>query len=967
MSQVTDRSIDATNDGRLQRLRDLLFERESDVPLDATSLTLAQYAYDASNYRLRPTAVAFPRDEDEVAAVVACAGDSGLSVVARGSGTSMAGNAIGPGVVIDLSRSMCAVIEVRPEERLAVVQAGARLVDVQTAAAQHDLMFAPDPSSGSRVTIGGMLGNDACGNHSVAYGRTSDHVVAVRGVLAGGSPFEATGDGIEVQASDGASSAVDAVVDIAAALGDVVASALGGIRTELGRIPRQVSGYHLHRLLPENGFDVAKFLVGSEGTLAVLTEATLRLVPRPTGSSLVVIGYPDLESAARDVPVILRHGPSAVEAMDQEIVAAVRDRRLLDRVGALPAGRSWLYVEISSGESHVGPAGVDVHPPTERTERVLALLADLEGSSGSTGALLVDTDDRRAALWRLREDGTGILANPRGGPRSVPGWEDAAVAPDRLAEYVHGFEDLCARHGLRGVLYGHFGAGCVHTRIDFDLASGEGVAAMRAFVQDAADLVAGLGGSVSGEHGDGRSRSELLGRMYGAGVLDAFVRVKAIFDPQGALNPGLIVDPASLTEDLLPVPRGTDPFGGVALDAARCVGVGRCVVTQGTGGMCPSYRVTREERDSTRGRARALLELAADPPLDARSVLDTLDDCLSCKACATDCPTGVDIATAKAEFLHEHYRGRLRPLTHYTLGWLPILAKLGQPFASVINAALARQSIRRTAARLSGATEHRRIPPLAPRRATRSAVGAMTGDASGAHVLLFVDTFTRRFHPEVLTDAVEVLTAAGVRVARAPAGCCAVPWISSGQLDVARRVVRRTVNALDGADGTPILVLEPSCAAALVDEPPRLLGDEASTRVAGRIITFEQSLARFARGWEWPPLPAAGLVQQHCHERSVLGSGALPRLRSAGMVDAIAPTGCCGMAGTFGFERDHYDMSMAVAGLDLEPALRRLPEGAPVVADGFGCREQLTHLGQSPQHTAQLIARAMRAGPSSNS
>lgn len=963
MTQAHERPGGAVPDGWLENLLSRVSARGSRLALDTTPLAIAQYSYDASNYRVPPLAVAFPRDERELAALVASVADVGVPVVARGAGTSMAGNAIGPGVVVDLSRSMRRVIEVRPDQRLMIVQAGARLADVQTAAIEHNLMFAPDPSSGSRVTIGGMLGNDACGNHSVAYGRTSDHVVAVRGVLADGSVFEATGHGIEVLDSAVASTSVSELLGVSAELRDVVSSTLGAVRTELGRIPRQVSGYHLHRLLPENGFDVAKFLVGSEGTLAILTEVTLRLVPRPTSSNLVVIGYPDLETAARDVPLILRHGPSAIEAMDQEIVAAVRDHRLLDRVGQLPEGRSWLYVEMASGEPYSGPAGVDVHPPVELSARIDHLLTALSASGRSSGAQLVDSDDRRAALWRMREDGTGLIANPVGGPRSVPGWEDAAVAPDRLAEYVRGFKDLCAQHGVRGVLYGHFGAGCVHTRIDFDLASDEGRAAMRSFVQDAADLVADLGGSVSGEHGDGRSRSELLPRMYSPEILQAFSRVKMIFDPQGVLNPGIIVDPASLTEDLLPVPAEAHDFGGAALHAARCVGVGRCVVTGGTGGMCPSYRATGLERDSTRGRARALLELSADPPIDPRSVLDTLDDCLSCKACATDCPTGVDIATAKAEFLHQHYRRRVRPLAHYTLNWLPTLAKLGQPFASIVNAALDRPRLRRTAARLAGATEHRRIPHLAQRRVTRSAVSALADESREADVLLFIDTFTRRFEPQVLADALEVLTAAGVTVAPAPEGCCAVPWISSGQLGVARRVLGRTVRALDSTGDLPILVLEPSCAAALVDEPPRLLDHDASRRVAARIVTFEQALARLAPDWTWPALPRTGLVQQHCHERSVLGDGALPRLRAAGMMEASAPAGCCGMAGTFGFERDHYEMSMSIAALDLEPALERLQTGAPVVADGFGCRQQLSHLGASPQHTAQLLAGALREAP----
>lgn len=947
-------------------LRRLLSRRAPGLELEESPLARSQYAYDASNYRVRPVAIAYPRNDDDVSAVVATAREVGLPVTARGSGTSMAGNAVGPGVVLDLSRHLNRVVQILPTERTAIVHAGARLADLQAAAGEHGLMFAPDPSSGSRVTIGGMIGNDACGNHSVAYGRTSDHVTRVRGVLADGSRFEAHRGGISVTDPPpfGLTGAL-AESELAARLQEIVATELGVIRTELGRIPRQVSGYHLHRLLPENGFDVAKMLAGSEGTLAVLTEAAVRLVPRPTNSALMVVGYSDLEVAAEDVPTILEHGPSAIEAMDQEIVAAVRDQRLLARMGDLPQGSSWLYVEISSGESFLSPSGVDAHPALDLGSRLAALRDDLARSGRSTGVLLVDSDDRRAALWRVREDGTGLIANPPEGPRSVPGWEDAAVSPDRIADYLCGYRALLQRHGLRGVVYGHFGAGCVHTRIDFDLSSDDGRIVMRQFVEEAAALVAELGGSVSGEHGDGRSRSELLSRLYSPALRQAFAEVKLAFDPYLSLNPGVIVNPSSLTDDILPVPRPGHAFAAVASDASRCVGVGRCVVTTGTGGMCPSYRVTGKESDSTRGRARALLELVADPPLDAMHVLDTLDQCLSCKACATDCPTGVDIATAKAEFLHEHYRLRLRPRTHYTLSWLPVLTRWAQPFAGAINGALGHPRVHRAAAALADMTPQRRIPRLATRREKRNAFARLERTTAEADVLLFVDTFTRQFQPELVEAAVRVLTAAGLEVRRAPAGCCAVPWISTGQLGVARRVLGRTIDALDDPASTPILVLEPSCAAALVDEPARLVPGEASRRVAQRIVTFEQALSTLAPEWVWPDVPSSGLVQQHCHERSVLATGEPGvGLRTAGMADLRSPQGCCGMAGTFGFESRHYEMSMAVAELDLVPALSELSEGAPVIADGFGCREQLKSLGRPAQHTAQLLADLLGDGSS---
>lgn len=919
----------------------------ADAELDTRTVTRRQYAYDASNYRVQPVAVAFPRNEREVAAIVAAAASRGLPVTARGAGTSMAGNAIGEGLVVDLSRHMNRVLEVRPDERIAIVEAGARLLDVQREAGRHGLMYAPDPSSGSRVTIGGMLGNDACGNHSVAYGRTSDHVLAVRGVLSDGSALEA-GSGRLV---------VDGRPEVQEKIERLIARNLAAVRVESGRIPRQVSGYALQRLLPEKGFDAAKFLVGSEGTLAVMTQATVRLLPRPDATATIVVGYPDLEAAADDVPMLLTHGPSAIEAMDEEIVAAVGDARLREALGSLPPGRSWFYIELTQGESFISPSGADVHPDRDLGSRADALLADLRAAGRSTGAELIADGARRAALWRAREDGAGLLANPASGPRSVPGWEDAAVPPERLGEYVRGFRGLLARHGLRGVLYGHFGAGCVHTRLDFDLATPAGVSAMEVFVRDAAHLLAGLDGSVSGEHGDGRSRSELLGSMYSPQMLCLFREIKAIFDPEGALNPGIIVDAAALVDDLLPVPTAEQP--ALVHGAARCIGVGRCVVTTGTGGMCPSYRVTGEEIDSTRGRARALLDLMAVPPIAPDDVLSTLGQCLSCKACATDCPTGVDMATYKSDFLHEYYQGRIRPWAHYSLDWLPVLAAAAQPFAAAANAVTRSPRAHRALARAAGVTSERALPALAPRRSVKRALSGV-GPADGADVVLFVDTFSRRFEPEVVAAAARVLSAAGLTAGLAPSGCCAVPWTTSGQLGVARRVLRRTVTRLATAGERPIVVLEPSCAAALVEEGPRLLDGPDAGRVASRVRTLPQVLGELAPEWRWPDLPAEGVLQQHCHERSVLQSSRPGEaLRAAGMSDLAQPAGCCGMAGTFGFQSDHYAMSMAVSELDLGPALEASPD-AVVVADGFGCRSQIRHLGREPEHLATVLDRALR-------
>ncbi|WP_112265996.1 FAD-binding and (Fe-S)-binding domain-containing protein [Lentzea terrae] len=935
-------------------LERLLNEIAPGMRLETGAGGTAAYSYDASNYRVPPLAVAFPRSTEDVRAVLRACRELDVPVTARGGGTSMAGNAVGPGVVLDFSRHLNQVLDVDVNSRTARVQAGIVLDDLRDAVAPHGLTFGPDPSSHSRCTIGGMIGNDACGNRSVRHGRTSSHVESLEIVTADG--VHAVADRTGLRAADPADEA--RVAELATQVRRLITDNLAPIRTELGRIPRQVSGYQLHHLLPENGFDLARALVGTEGTCAVVVAATVRLVTIAPASALLVLGYDDVVDAAEDVPEILPWSPTAVEGMDEAIVATMRARRGPESVTGLPSGRAWLYVELD-GENE-----------TDVQVRAGELLDTLKALGRMRDGRVIDTEAQRRSLWRVREDGAGLAARLVDGGESWPGWEDAAVAPERLPGYLRDFRALLSGHRLTGVLYGHFGAGCVHVRIDFDFATDTGRAAARRFLREAAELVVRHGGTLSGEHGDGRARGELLEIMYSPRVLTAFAGFKQIFDPDGVLNPGVIVAPAALDADLaldVPQPDGrptlfTFPHDddGFAGAARRCVGVGRC--RSHTGGvMCPSYRATGEENHSTRGRARLLQEMLRGETVRdgwrSTEVRDALDLCLSCKACSTDCPVGVDMATYKAEFLHQHYRGRLRPRSHYSLGWLPLTSVLAGYVARPLNAVLG-GPLGKLAAKLGGITTRRTIPSFASRRALRKVLRHKAGKPA---VLLFVDSFTRAFRPQVAAATSRVLDAAGLPCEPAGGLCCGLTWVSTGQLSVARRVMARTVARLDRGRhrDLPIVVAEPSCAAALKRDVPELLGTDAARRVAARVHTLTGALTDLSTSDWRADVPDSVMLQTHCHEYATFGARR-PRdlLRRLGVRKVTEAEGCCGLAGNFGFEAEHYDTSMAVADLSLRPRLDEEPD-AVVVADGFSCATQIDHLagglGVRALHLAELL------------
>ncbi|MCX5297648.1 FAD-binding oxidoreductase [Streptomyces sp. NBC_00193] len=964
---------------------------------------------DASNYRRVPVGVVAPRDAEDVAAALAVCAAAGVPVVPRGGGTSIAGQATGLGVVLDLTRHMNALVSLDPAARTAVVQPGLVLDRLRDAARPHGLTFGPDPSTHSRCTLGGMIGNNACGAHSVAWGTTADNVAELAVTAYGGSSHR-LGTGWR-GAPDG--------------LRELVSQNLAVLRTGMAGgaadgFARRISGYgDLDALLPERGTRVARAFCGSEGTLGVVTEAVVRLVELPAAPALAVLGYADESAAAQAAAGLLGYGPLTVEGMAADLVGGA---------AGLPRGGAWLFVEMRD----------------EGAARAL-----LRASDAVDGLLLTDPAAQRA-LWRIREDAAGTATRMPDGTMAWPGWEDCAVPPARLGAYLPEFRALLAEHGLRGSPYGHFGEGCVHVRIDFDLVTAPGVARFRAFSSDLADLVVAHGGSLSGEHGDGQARAELLPRMYGPSVIGLFETYKRVWDPAGGMNPGILVRPARLDENLrfASLPPAL-PFAG---EVARCVGVAKCRSTEvgGPGVMCPSYRATGEERHSTRGRARLLHEMLAGEIVTggwrSAEVAEALDLCLGCKGCRSDCPVGVDMAAYKAEFLHHHWAGRLRPLSHYALGglpgWLRLIAglRLARPLNLVSRflripglersrplPRLARTPFTRgwrAMVRSAGRSPLPALPPFpglrpdpspgaaplpgasprtpAPqtpegldfrRRQPKSAspafearglgrsprgsgaqprgtVEGRVGDLApqGAHatvVTVWPDTFTEYLAPEAGHAAVRVLRAAGLEP-RVQTGrvCCGLTYISTGRLDTARRVLRRTLDAVGDPQG-PLTVLEPSCAAALRTDLPALLPeDPRAPRLAAAVRTFAETLEEYAPHWQPPRLdrPVAG--QTHCHQHAVLGDAADRRLRERAGLTGELSGGCCGLAGNFGFEPGHHEVSVACAEEQLLPSLRAAAPGTEVLADGFSCRTQIAQLaGGRARHLAEVLAEGLPEGP----
>jgi FAD/FMN-containing dehydrogenase/Fe-S oxidoreductase len=889
--------------------------------VDDSSLARSLYASDASLYRIPPQVVVRPRDTDEVLAAMAVAREAGIPLTMRGAGTSIAGNAVGPGIVLDTSKHLNRVLHVDVERRTARVQPGTVHATLQQQALPQGLRFGPDPSTHTRCTIGGMIGNNACGSRALGYGRTADNVEGLHVALADGS----TG---WLGASPPSGSAGPAQAD---RLLQLVDEHLGLVRTEFGRFGRQVSGYSLEHLLPENGRRVDRFLAGTEGTLGVVLEAEVRLVEDAPFRALAVLGYPSMADAADAVPALLEHGLTACEGLDHRITDLVQG------APELPPGQGWLFAEV-----------------TGSTEDEAASRAQAVSASAGVPHRVVTDVAEQLALWRIREDGAGLAARSLSRPAHA-GWEDAAVPPERLGAYLRDFDALLREAGLDGVPYGHFGDGCVHVRIDFDLYDGPGRRGYREFVEAGAELVASYGGSMSGEHGDGRARSELLDRMYSAEALALMRAVKHLLDPSDLLNPGVLVDPEPLDAALRLEAPARGPLALLFPEVHRCTGVGKCVADNtATGGvMCPSYLATRNEKDSTRGRSRVLQDVATGRlPVDDDAVEQALDLCLSCKGCARDCPTGVDMATYKSHWLAAKYDGKRRPLSHYTLGRLPRWAAITPP--RVANRMLRSKVLGRVAKAAAGVDQRRSLPsfstePLRRGRSTR---------ADAPDVWIWADSFTNHFAAHTGRAALDLLAAAGIRAEVIPEpACCALTWITTGQLDRARKILGESIPRLHAyvASGVPVVGLEPSCLASLRSDAAELLDDPRAHEVAEGVLTLAEFLT--ARGWTPPDLTGVRVVAQpHCHHASVIGFGTDRALLERAGAEVTVLGGCCGLAGNFGVEKGHYETSVAVAEHTLLPAVRSAPEGTVVLADGMSCRIQLDDLADVPAvHLAELL------------
>ncbi|MBX5482703.1 MAG: FAD-binding oxidoreductase [Myxococcaceae bacterium] len=934
---------------------------QGEVRFDAQAR--AMYAVDGSNYRQVPIGVVVPKTVEDVVATVAACRRFGAPVLSRGGGTSLAGQCCNVAVVIDWSKHLNRILEIDPERQSARVQPGLVLDVLRKAARAHGLTFGPDPATHTHCTIGGMLGNNSCGTHAQQAGRMAENVRSLE-VL--------TWDGLRLKVGPTSDEMLQEILRAGGRRAEIYRGLIAlrdryadEVRARFPNIPRRVSGYCLEQLLPENGFNVARLLVGSESTLVTILEAELELIPEPKARALVVVGFDGIEDAADHVPMVLESAPIALEGIDGKLIAFEKLKRMNpESIPDLPPGDGWLMAEFG-GDSQ-----------KEADQKALDLIDLLERRLGRRPPFKrFDVEAEAQDIWQIREAGLGATARVPNRPDSWEGWEDAAVHPDRLGAYLRDFRRLLTDFGYDTSLYGHFGQGCVHCRIDFDYKTAEGISRYRAFVEAAADLVVRYGGSLSGEHGDGQSRAELLPKMYGERLVRAFGELKAIWDPHGKMNPGKVVFPYRLDENLrfgvgyAPKEPKThfayrEDDGSFIRAAERCVGVGKCRRLEG-GTMCPSYRVTRDEQHSTRGRAHLLWEmLRGDVIRDgwrSEAVKDALDLCLACKGCKSDCPVNVDMATYKAEFLSHYYAHHPRPLNAYAFGLVMYAARVAGRVPGLADLGLRTPGLSAWMKRVLDVAPERALPlfgaPSFQRRVRRRA----RRNEGGPRVVLYPDTFNNYFHPETAMAALDVLEAAGfdVHVPR-QATCCGRPLYDYGMLGEARRQLRRVLDTFreEIRGGVPFVVLEPSCASVFRDELKNLFPhDLDAERLARQTFVLSELLRRHAPGFVPPALEGPAVVHGHCHHKSVLGFDDEKQLISDMKLDAQFPdTGCCGMAGAFGFEKDKYAVSMACGEQVLFPAVRAAPPGAELIADGFSCRTQLEHgVGLRADHLAEVI------------
>jgi FAD/FMN-containing dehydrogenase/Fe-S oxidoreductase len=930
----------------------------------------ALYATDASNYRQVPIGVVIPRDADDVVAAVEICRAHQAPILSRGGGTSLCGQCCNVAVVLDFSKYMNRVLRIDEQARVAIVEPGCVLDDLREQAARHGLTFAPDPSTHNHNTLGGMIGNNSCGPHSVMGGETVHNVIELEVLTYDGLRMWIGGEGsYERMLRSG-----ERAADIAMRLKSLAGRNAARIRERFPAIPRRVSGYNLPALLPENGFDIAKSLVGSEGTCVVVLQAKLRLLPNPKCRALVVLGYDSVADAGDDVPEVMRAGPIALEGMDDRLVEDMKQSHLrINYLGLLPEGKGWLVVEF----------GGDTRE--EADARAQKLIDAMSRKPKPPSIKRVDDPVQQEHIWKVRESGLGATAHVPGKKITWEGWEDSSVPPENLGKYLRELRALFDRYDYGCDLYGHFGQGCVHTRIDFDLETQPGIEKFHRFLHEAAALVVSLDGSISGEHGDGQSKAELLPIMFGPDLVAAFEEFKAIWDPAQRMNPGKVVKAHRPDENLRlgttydPAPVATRMFfaddrADFGRTVLRCVGVGECRKHGGT--MCPSYQATREEMHSTRGRAHLLFEMLNGQREGGvlkngwreTAVKDALDLCLSCKGCKHECPVKVDMAAYKAEFMSHYYESHVRPMAAHAFGFIDRWSRWAGVAPGAANFFTQREPFATWIKGAVGIARERRLPAFAERSFTdafRREHGDAFGERVHGEVLLWPDTFNNHFHPEVAQAAIELLRYAGWRV-RVPKAsvCCGRPLYEFGFLDDARRYLERTLATIAGElrSGLPIIVLEPACLSVFREEMPMMLPrHEQARRLTAQSFLLSDFLQEHAPSLALKPLQRDALVHLHCHHKSVLGADAEREwLRKAGLEPREPDTGCCGMAGSFGFEASKYDVSMKCAERALLPAIRETSPQGLVIADGYSCREQIAQTtGRDALHLAQVLRLAM--------
>ena len=958
-----------------------------EVRFDAVTRSL--YSTDASIYEIEPIGVVLPRDSDDVQAVLEITRAAHLPVLPRGGGTSLAGQAVGHAVVLDFSKYMNRVLETSAEAGWARVQPGVVRAELSRVLTPTGLLFGPETSTSDRATIGGMIGNNSSGARSIVYGKTVDNVTEVRGFLSGGTPVTFRPLAADEVASRARQEGPEG--RLYREIPRIVDTSREEVARRFPKIMRRVGGYNLDEFPDGAPVNLAKLVVGSEGTLAVVTEATIRLASRPQATVVAVLHFADLIEALRVTGEILETEPTAVEVIDKIVLDMARQTRDHARRMTFVEGDPQALIAVEyAGESRAA-----------LVSRLDALEARMR-RSGFRGAFVRALEPAaQADLWAVREAGVGLLLGMKTARKPVAFVEDTAVPPERIAEYVRRFREIVERHGTHASFYGHASVGLLHTRPILDLKQARDVDEMRQIAEEISDLVLEFGGALSGEHGDGLARSQFNEKMFGRYLYEAFRQVKAAFDPEGLMNPGKIVDAPAMNASLrygpayhaaaLPTIQDFSRDGGFANAVELCSGVGACRKPRG-GTMCPSYMVTLEEAHSTRGRANALrAAISGHLPLETltgRALYDVMDLCIGCKACKAECPSNVDMAKLKHEFLARYYEAHGLPLRSRLFGHVAALGALGTAAVPVSNWLLGSAPVRWGLHTLLGIDRRRRLPAFARQRFTRwfaarqrahkaprvvagKRVGddALRGLPGGGRVLLIVDTFTEYYYPEIGRAAVRLLEAAGCRVDLAPTRCCGRPMISNGMLRQAAALAQGNVARLRpwAEEGVPFVGLEPSCAVTFKDEYPDLVPGEAADAVAQGTLLLEEFLATLAAAGVRPPFVRQErqvLLHGHCHQKAIVGIGpSLAALRAVpGWTVEAVDAGCCGMAGSFGMEREHVDVSLAMGERVLFKALRDCPADGMIVAAGASCRQQIAHgTGRRALHLAEALASALDA------